>query len=96
MLRVWSSGAYSPDYMYDSADVRGILLWSEFEFGDALYPINPGFLANIAEEARYQVRRVNHHREHLPANIFQRLADTLHSFAGLVGWRYVDLHQKVQ
>ncbi|RMY54297.1 hypothetical protein D0865_04799 [Hortaea werneckii] len=65
MLRVWSSGAYSPDYMYDSADVRGILLWSEFEFGDALYPVNPEFLANIAEEARYQVRRVNHHRNEL-------------------------------
>ncbi|KAI7278091.1 glycoside hydrolase family 2 protein [Hortaea werneckii] len=61
MLRVWSSGAYSPDYMYDSADVRGILLWSEFEFGDALYPVNPEFLANVADEARYQVRRVNHH-----------------------------------
>ncbi|RMY96302.1 hypothetical protein D0861_00251 [Hortaea werneckii] len=61
MLRVWSSGAYSPDFMYDSADVRGILLWSEFEFGDALYPVNPEFLANVADEARYQVRRVNHH-----------------------------------
>lgn len=61
MLRVWSSGAYSPDFIYDIADELGILLWSEFEFGDALYPVNQEFLDNVWEEAVYQVRRVNHH-----------------------------------
>jgi beta-mannosidase len=61
MLRVWSSGAYSPDFMYDIADEMGILLWSEFEFGDALYPVNEDFLDNVKEEISYQVRRVNHH-----------------------------------
>ncbi|KAK8062429.1 beta-mannosidase [Apiospora hydei] len=50
-----------PDYMYDAADEMGILLWSEFEFGDALYPVDQGFLDNVYEEAVYQVRRVNHH-----------------------------------
>ncbi|KAM7193100.1 hypothetical protein V8F33_007972 [Rhypophila sp. PSN 637] len=61
MLRVWSSGAYSPDFMYDLADEMGLLLWSEFEFGDALYPATPEFLANSLAEAIYQVRRINHH-----------------------------------
>lgn len=61
MLRVWSSGAYSPDFMYDLADEKGLLLWSEFEFGCALYPVNPDFLENVRQEAEYQVRRVNHH-----------------------------------
>ena len=61
MLRVWASGAYSPDFLYDLADEKGILLWSEFEFGDALYPINQDFLDNVREEAEYNVRRVNHH-----------------------------------
>jgi beta-mannosidase len=61
MLRVWSSGAYSPDWMYDLADEKGLLLWSEFEFGCALYPVYPEFLANVRQEAEYQVRRVNHH-----------------------------------
>ncbi|OCL07281.1 glycoside hydrolase family 2 protein [Glonium stellatum] len=61
MLRVWASGAYSPDFIYDLADELGILLWSEFEFGDALYPIAPEFLDNVREEVNYQVRRVNHH-----------------------------------
>lgn len=61
MLRVWSSGAYSPDFMYDLADEMGILLWSEFEFSDALYPVNAEFLENSRLEAVYQVRRINHH-----------------------------------
>ncbi|KAJ4390105.1 hypothetical protein N0V93_007578 [Gnomoniopsis smithogilvyi] len=61
MLRVWASGAYSPDFMYDLADEMGILLWSEFEYGDALYPVDPEFLENSRQEAVYQVRRINHH-----------------------------------
>lgn len=61
MLRVWASGAYSPDFMYDLADEMGILLWSEFEFGDALYPVTPDLLENCRQEAVYQVRRVNRH-----------------------------------
>ncbi|TAQ86102.1 hypothetical protein B7494_g5570 [Chlorociboria aeruginascens] len=61
MLRVWASGAYSPDFIYDIADEMGILLWSEFEFGDDLYPVDPEFLDNVREEANYNVRRVNHH-----------------------------------
>ena len=61
MLRVWATGAYGPDYMYDVADELGILLWSEFELGDCLYPVAPEFLANVREEAVYNVRRLNHH-----------------------------------
>lgn len=61
MLRVWSSGAYLPDFIYDIADERGVLLWSEFEFSDALYPVDDDFLENVATEVLYQVRRLNHH-----------------------------------
>jgi beta-mannosidase len=61
MLRIWASGAYSPDFLYDLADEMGILLWSEFEFGDALYPVGQDFLENVRQEAEYQVRRINHH-----------------------------------
>ncbi|KAL1305082.1 hypothetical protein AAFC00_002016 [Neodothiora populina] len=61
MLRVWASGSYLPDFVYDVADEYGILLWSEFQFGDALYPVNDEFLDNVREEAAYNVRRVNHH-----------------------------------
>jgi len=61
MLRVWASGAYSPDFMYDMADEMGLLLWSEMEFGDALYPVDSAFLENCRQEVVYQVRRINHH-----------------------------------
>lgn len=61
MLRVWANGAYTPDFIYDIADKEGVLMWSEFEFGDALYPVNQEFIDNVREEAMYNVRRVNHH-----------------------------------
>ncbi|KAJ5189449.1 Glycoside hydrolase superfamily [Penicillium cf. griseofulvum] len=61
MLRVWASGAYLPDFMYDLADERGVLLWSEFQFSDALYPTDQPFLDDVAAEVVYNVRRVNHH-----------------------------------
>ena len=61
MLRVWASGAYTPDFIYDIADQEGVLMWSEFEFGDALYPTDQEFIDNVAEEVTYNVRRVNHH-----------------------------------
>ncbi|KAJ9492869.1 hypothetical protein VN97_g362 [Penicillium thymicola] len=61
MLRVWASGVYLPDFMYDLADERGVLLWSEFQFGDALYPTDQQFLDNVAAEIVYNARRVNHH-----------------------------------
>ncbi|KAI9843110.1 MAG: hypothetical protein M1838_002866 [Thelocarpon superellum] len=61
MLRVWASGAYLPDFVYDVADQEGILMWSEFEFSDSLYPIDREFLDNVREEATYNVRRLNHH-----------------------------------
>lgn len=61
MLRVWSSGAYLPGWIYDMADEMGLLLWSEFQFSDAMYPVDADFLANVRAEAEYQVRRLNHH-----------------------------------
>ncbi|KAI0113164.1 glycoside hydrolase family 2 protein [Daldinia grandis] len=61
MLRVWGGGSYLPDFIYDIADEMGIFLWSEFQFGDALYPVDPDFLENARQEVVYNVRRVNHH-----------------------------------
>ncbi|OKL55987.1 hypothetical protein UA08_08773 [Talaromyces atroroseus] len=61
MLRIWSSGAYLPDWIYDIADEMGILLWSEFEFSDGVYPTNRSYIEQYVAEANYQVRRINHH-----------------------------------
>ncbi|KAJ7157178.1 family 2 glycoside hydrolase [Mycena filopes] len=61
MFRVWASGTYLPDWIYDVADQTGILLWSEFQFSDAEYPNATSYLQNYEAEAYYNVRRVNHH-----------------------------------
>ncbi|KAJ7098504.1 family 2 glycoside hydrolase [Mycena belliarum] len=61
MLRVWSSGTYLPDWIYDAADRAGILLWSEFQFSDAEYPNTTAYLREYEAEAYYNVRRTNHH-----------------------------------
>lgn len=61
LLRVWASGAYLDDWIYDMADEMGLLLWSEFEFTDASYPNVPRFIAEYEAEAYYNVRRINHH-----------------------------------
>ncbi|KAJ7347940.1 glycoside hydrolase family 2 protein [Mycena albidolilacea] len=61
MFRVWASGAYLPDWVYDAADRTGILLWSEFQFSDAEYPNSTHYLQNYEAEAYYNARRVNHH-----------------------------------
>ena len=36
-------------------------MWSEFEFGDALYLVDQEFIDNVVKEATYNVRRANHH-----------------------------------
>ncbi|KXL49914.1 glycoside hydrolase family 2 protein [Acidomyces richmondensis BFW] len=61
MLRVWSSGAYLADWIYNMADEMGILLWSEFQFSDAEYPTDQSYLANYEAEVYYNVRHLNNH-----------------------------------
>ncbi|KAF7976445.1 hypothetical protein HWV62_6683 [Athelia sp. TMB] len=61
MLRVWGGGAYLPDYVYDIADEFGVMLWTEMQYSDAVYPVTPTFLENALAEANYQIRRINHH-----------------------------------
>ncbi|KAI1109677.1 glycoside hydrolase family 2 protein [Nemania sp. NC0429] len=61
MLRIWASGTYLSDEIYDIADEMGIMLWSEFQFSDAEYPVVSEFIENYEAEAYYNVRRLNHH-----------------------------------
>ena len=61
MLRVWSSGVYLADWIYDLADEMGLLLWSEFQFSDGVYSNQTNYLQNYEKEAYYNTRRLNHH-----------------------------------
>jgi beta-mannosidase len=62
LLRVWGGGLYESDDLYDLCDERGLLVWQEFIFACAKYPAtDANFLADVKNEATYQVRRLAHH-----------------------------------
>jgi beta-mannosidase len=61
MLRVWGGGAYLPDEFYDYCDEKGILVWQDFMFANAMCPGDSLFLLNVQQEAAEQVLRLRRH-----------------------------------
>ena len=60
-VRVWGGGVYEQEAFYDACDELGLLVWQDFMFACSRYPARPDFLAEIAAEAEYQVKRLNRH-----------------------------------
>ena len=61
MLRIWGGGIYEYDEFYDLCDENGILIWQDFMFACATYPMTPEMLDNIRHEAIDQVKRLRNH-----------------------------------
>lgn len=62
MLRVWGGGIYEDDAFYDACDELGICVWQDFMFACSAYPtFEKGFIANVRQEARDNIRRLRHH-----------------------------------
>jgi beta-mannosidase len=61
MLRVWGGGVYENDVFYNLCDEKGILVWQDFMFACAMYPGDSAYLSNVADEIRYQVKRLRNH-----------------------------------
>ena len=61
MIRVWGGGVYEKDVFYDLCDKYGILVWQDFMFANAMYVADKNFIANITQEAIYQVKRLRNH-----------------------------------
>lgn len=61
IIRVWGGGIYEDDSFYRYCDKMGILVWQDFMFACQTYEVDSAFLANIKEEAIYNVRRLRNH-----------------------------------
>jgi beta-mannosidase len=61
MLRVWGGGYYEDENFYDMCDRYGILVWQDFMFACAAYPLDEAeFLENVRLEAQDAIRRLRH------------------------------------
>lgn len=60
LLRVWGGGVYERDVFYDLCDESGLMIWQDFMFASAGYPVDR-LREEIVAEAEYQVGRCAHH-----------------------------------
>jgi len=60
-IRVWGGGIYEDDLFYDICDELGILIWQDFPFACAIYPIHNEFFESVREEAIQNIKRIRHH-----------------------------------
>ena len=60
-LRVWGGGYYLPDCFYDICDELGLLIWQDFMFACAVYPLGPAMEENLRAEFRDNILRLRHH-----------------------------------
>lgn len=59
MLRVWAGGIYEKDVFYEECDRRGVLVWQDFAFANALFPdFNRDFMDNVRQEIVDNVKRL--------------------------------------
>ncbi|KAL3440945.1 glycoside hydrolase superfamily [Aspergillus insuetus] len=61
MIRVWGGGIYEGDAFLDAADELGVLVWHDFAFACASYPVFDEFLASVEVEVRQNLRRLRGH-----------------------------------
>ena len=60
-LRVWGGGLYESEDFYDLCDEQGIVVWQEFVYACAKYPLHDeAFFTEAKKEATYQIRRLAH------------------------------------
>ena len=61
MLRVWGGGIYENDVFYDLCDEKGIMIWQDFMFANAMYPDDPKFFKSVRDEVGQNIVRLRRH-----------------------------------
>jgi len=61
MLRVWGGGVYENKTFYERCDEKGILVWQDFMFANAMYPSTSEFMSGALKEVAWQIRRLRNH-----------------------------------
>jgi beta-mannosidase len=61
MIRIWGGGIYEDNEFYNICDKLGILVWQDFPFACAIYPIQEEFYENVKEEFIQNIKRLRFH-----------------------------------
>src|SRR5690606_9300417 len=62
MLRIWGGGIYEKDVFYEECDRRGVLVWQDFAFANALFPdFNKDFMESVRQEVESNIVRLRNH-----------------------------------
>ncbi|MBQ9358170.1 MAG: glycoside hydrolase family 2 protein [Abditibacteriota bacterium] len=60
-IRAWGGAYYEKDVFYDLCDRLGILVWQDFMYACCHYPMTEELKEEYREEARDNIRRLQHH-----------------------------------
>ena len=61
MIRVWGGGFYPDEAFLDFCDENGLILWQDFMFACANYPLEDDFWATTEAELRDNILRLRNH-----------------------------------
>ena len=61
MLRVWGGGIYENAKFYEECEKNGLMVWQDFMFGCALYPVEGAMIESIRQEAIDNIKRLRNY-----------------------------------